>query len=535
VTAPIDDSASPKKKRPLNVIAPEFRPDVKCTVRVHEVTDAMISVLRRDEDLYQRADELVHVLRHDGDDSRFSPGTPLVRGAPLSWLVDRVSAHGRCVSWSSKADGWVMCPPPVARVQAVRERGEWDGIRHLEGVIEAPSLRADGTILQTPGYDASTRTLYIPNATFPSIADDPSHSDAVIAYAHLAEIFADFPYVDPSHRAAAIAAILTLLVRPYIRGSVPCWLFDASGPRSGKSLQTDVVSLVATGRQASRMTYPEEDEELEKVLASYALAGARIVPFDNVARAFGGAALDKCITATDQVDLRVLGSSTLRTLPWRAVVLASGNNVSCRGDMLPRVLSPRLESPLENPEERADLKHPDLRGYVLRQRPLLVADAITILRAFLRAGSPAQKSVARWGGFEAWSALVPHALVWVGAPDPLGARRGGADDEDPIRAAEATIVGQWERLIHASNGLDLTVSGAIAVLYPPPRADEPPDGFNDLREALEHLTSARPGVAPSSRKVGDTLRRLKSRPVGGRKMVSTPTKDGVARWRTTLC
>lgn len=33
---------------------------------------------------------------------------------------------------------------------------EWSGVPHLEGVACSPILRSDGTVLQTPGYDAET-------------------------------------------------------------------------------------------------------------------------------------------------------------------------------------------------------------------------------------------------------------------------------------------------------------------------------------------------------------------------------------------
>ncbi len=514
---------------PLSLADPEGRPDIRCTVKIHEVHDDMIVVLQRDPDLYQRSRELVHVIRCDEpDESGWISGAPTIRNAPLSWLTDRVSRNGRCIVFS-KDDVWKPCPPPSERVKCVLERGEWAGIRHLESIVEAPTMRPDGTIVQVAGYDRTTRVLYTPNTTFRLVADSPSHSDAVISYVHLADLFRDFPYVAPSHMSAVVSAILTLVGRPAIAGSIPCWLFDASSPRAGKSLQMDVVSIVATGRKASRMTYPEEDEELEKVLGAYALDGDRIVPFDNVARAFGGAALDKVVTATDNVDLRILGRTLKLTLPWRAMVMASGNNMSCRGDMLPRVLAPRIESPLENPETRQGLR--DLRAFALENRAALVIDALTILRAYVVAGRPAQP-IAKWGGFDEWVSLVASALVWVGAPDPTGARRGLVDDEDPTRAAEATIISGWDKL--CGGRPSLSVSGAISALYPghKPDPDAPPDGLDDMREAVEHVTRSKSGYAPSARALGDALRRMKSRVISGKKIVPDGQTGKVARWRT---
>ena len=498
---------------------------------VHEVTEAMTSALCADPDIYERSLELVHTIASDQRDADgWASGAPIVRACPTSWLVDRVSTHGRCVRFSRRGE-WSPCPPPNERVVAVRERGEWPGIRRLDSVIETPFARPDGSICQTPGWDEATRVLYLPSGRYPEILLEPTRTDAEIAYLALADVFRDFPYASESHRSATIAAILTLVSRPAILGSIPCWAFDASGPRQGKSLQTDVVSLIATGRRASRMTFPPSDEELEKIVSSYAISGARIVPFDNVDRAFGGAALDKVITATDTVDLRLLGSSVIRTFTWRALVIASGNGLDFRGDMLPRVLAPRLESPLERPEEREGLR--DLRAYAAEHRERLVAHALTIVRAFVVAGRPGQ-AVPRWGGFDEWVALIASALVWAGAPDPQGARRGGADDEDATRSAERALVVGWDRVCGERVQEGISTTDAVALLYPSLRRDEqlPPDGHDGVREAIELLTHCKQGMPPTKRALGAALSKLKGRNIGGKRLLLLGETHGIRRWGT---
>lgn len=535
VDDPFNQSMPPKpppKRPPLRIADPDLRRDIIISADTHLVTDAMSIALTDDPDIYQRANELVHVVRHeDEEDVRHKVGTPLVRVCPRSWVADRISKVARCLQVPKKGGDARHVGPPQARVLAVVERGTWRGVPHLDGVIEAPSMRPDGSIIQTPGHDKVTRTLYVPNAEFQAIPDEPTHSDAVLAYAHLADVFRDFPYVSEEHKAATVACLATLLVRPAILGSVPAWVFDAAAKRSGKSLQMDVVHLIATGRACSRMTFPDDDEkELESVLASYALAGARVVPFDNVrngGRGFGGAPIDKCVTATDMVDLRLLGASVLRTLPWRAVIMASGNNVTFCGDMIARVLAPRLESPLENPE-LVSLRN--LRAYALENRASLVSDALTILRAYVVSGRP--DVGIRWGGFEAWAALVPSALVWAGAPNPMGARRGtgGDSEDDPVRAVETALVLGWAKLC-AELPLGITAAKALVALYPAPKRDEPPDGRDELREAIDTLTGAKPGFTPATAKLAYVLRSLKGSPRGGLRLVSYGDGNAPARWR----
>lgn len=523
---------------PLRLAGPDLRPDILITPEVHETTEHMMRAILVDKDLYHRGGALVHTIASEevkrGEDVLVVKGTPVIRPTPQSYLTDRISRHARCVKKVKTKGGdekWNHIPPPPNSVRAVLERGSWPGMRELRGILEAPSMRPDGTIIQTPGYDEATKYLYEPNGAFPVIPDAPTHSDAVAAYGRLCEPFAQFPYSQESHRSATIAAVLTLLARPAISGSVPCWLFDASSSRSGKSLQVDVVHILATGRPASRMTYPEQDDELEKVLSSYAMRGAASVNFDNVARKFGGSALDKCITAVDTVDLRVLGATELVTLPWTAIIFASGNNVDCRGDMLPRVLSPRLETPLDNPEQRSDLTISDLRAWTKKNRGDLVRAALTILRAYCVAGGPDQ-NLPKWGGFESWTRFVPQAIAWVGAPDPMGARRGLEGDDDPEKQGALALVTGWAALC-ASLGkatTGLTAREAIAHLYP--GRDSPPDPLNDpLREAIEVVTDAKPGAPPSVAKLGYAIRRLKGKPIGRRRLLADGTVGGAHRWR----
>lgn len=513
------------------------RPDIPLVPDVHITTNLLIEALRSDPELYHRAGSLVHVVHADGDEAkrlRRSPGSPYARVAPTSYLGDRISTFARCVKRTKDEEGkniTVHVPPPKDRVLAVAERGQWPGLRELVGIIEAPAMRPDGSIIQDPGYDASTGYLYAPSTLFPEVDAHPSKSDCTAAFARLVDVFRDFPYVNGSHLSATISAILTLLARPAIDGSVPAYIFDASAPRSGKTLQVDAISIIVSGRTAARVNYPDNDEELEKVLAGYAQQGAQMVNFDNIARLFGSPCLDAAITAVDTVEIRLLGKTGQHTLPWRAVVCGSGNNVGFRGDMLARVLVPRLETNLDNPETRTDQRYPELREHVRGIRAELVYSALTLLRGYVAAGRP-DMGCARWGGFESWSRLIPQALRWVGADDPMGARRGLSGDEDAERVAMNGIIDGWRRLCqehgHGMNGM--TVKQVLTVLYPSKR-EGPPDGFDDLREALESVAETKPGFPPSPRRVGETLRKYRARPLGGRRLVTTGATVGALRWR----
>jgi putative DNA primase/helicase len=210
------------------------------------------------------------------------------------------------------------------------------------------------------------------------------------------------------------------------------------------------------------------------------------------------------------------------------VVVATGNNVEILGDTCRRVLVVRLDSSHERPEERTDFRHRDLRAYVRQHRADLVVAALTMLRAWHVAGRPGDG--ARWGSFEPWSALIPSAIVFAGGANPMAARptvMGIADSESSSLAA---LLDGWAKLATAEG---MTAKSAIATLYPPERfrGSGPPDGHDDLREAIETLTTPQPGKPPSPTRLGYALRKYRRRVVAGRMFDCALDRTGIARWR----
>jgi putative DNA primase/helicase len=72
-------------------------------------------------------------------------------------------------------DGHRQVNAPMEVVETYRSRvGRW-GLPVLAGVVTAPTLRRDGSVLDTPGYDAATGLLFDPcGASFPPIPRTPA-------------------------------------------------------------------------------------------------------------------------------------------------------------------------------------------------------------------------------------------------------------------------------------------------------------------------------------------------------------------------
>lgn len=519
-------------------VADKDRPTIEVTSDLEDVVHQVLEVLPGDPQLYQRGGQLVRIV-HDaepkGSRAKFAVGTPRLRAVDPAVLTYRVAALAKFTRWDARTDEMRNARPDSAAVSAVASLGEWPGVRPIVGVAEAPILQPAGTIFDVAGYDEVTGYVYEPSADFGRIPDRPSREDARRALAELSEPFAEFPWAKPAGLMAAVSAVLTLLARPAIDGPVPAVLFDKNTPGTGGSLCTDVVALIATGRPAPRMSWPEKPEECGKILDAYALRSPPLVNFDNITPAvpFTGASLDKYLTA-DVVELRILGRTEAPCVLWRALIMGSGNNISVTGDTVRRVVTARMETALERPQDRDGFRILDLRAWCRLHRVRLVRAALTVLRAYIAAGRPSV-GLKPWGSFEAWTALVPSALVWAGGASPLDARLDTSDGGDPELAALAAILAQWPR-VSGPNGE--TLRTVLARLYPggkaPPRERDPsPDEQADdaLREALEVLASPpRAGGAPDAKKLGANMRRFLRVVRGGLRLATTPNRDGIAVW-----
>jgi hypothetical protein len=324
----------------------------------------------------------------------------------------------------------------------------------------------------------------------------------------------------------AIGALLTTLARPGIVGAVPGFVFEASTQGSGKTLQIHEIAVVATGRPAGVMTYPvgrngeTNQEELEKVLSAYALSGARMIAFDNIWGALGGPALEKCLTSVENIDLRVLGATDLRTMPWSAVTCFSGNNMTMNDDIAQRVLISRLESPREDPRTRPakDFRHRDLLGAMRDRRAELVRDALTVLRAFFVAEDRERFDCGTWGSFEAWSKIVPPAIRYAGGPNILDARPSpGSLNQDDAADAHVTLMLKWP-----TDPAGTKARALIEKLFPVQKWNEPkpgPDGLDDLRAAVRVLTKTSETATPTASSLAGVLTKLRGKIRGGLQIV----------------
>lgn len=500
-------------------------PQIVISTIEHAVIDQAVAALATAPDVFQRANALTTVLRDPSAAKRIIrfAGSPRIAPLPIARLRELLTKVARWVKPKAAPNGLfdlVPAHPADWAVSGVAARGQWPGIRLIEAVTESPVLRPDGTILDRAGYDETTGLLYEPNAEFPPIDPRPTLDDARRAADELLSIVVDFPFAGDAHRAAWLAGLLTPIARFAIDGPCPMFLIDANTPGTGKSMLTDVIAMIASGREMTRTTYPDNDEEMRKRITSIALVGDRLMLLDNIAKTFGGSALDSALTARTWRDRLLSRSEMTGELPLFTVWYGTGNNVTLRGDVVRRIVWCRLESPEERPDQRQDFTINGLLAHVRENRPRLVAAALTLLRAHAVAGRP-RGDLLPFGSFEAWSGVVRSAVHWTTGLDPC---RTGEElrASDPEAIARAGLVAGWADLPDGRSGL--TAAAALKLV----KEDGATDRYATLREALMYW--GRKDELPSANSLGMRLNALKGRVIDGM-MIQSDTINHTQHWR----
>ena len=192
------------------------------------------------EGVYQRSGELVRVLRLGAatyDNGIIRPADTL-RIEPVSSEYMRYRLCDIAYWYGPTPEGRVQTRPAgPGRVHPLQGGRRLAEHAHLAGIIEAPTMRQDGSIITEAGYERSTGLYYDPGATvFPPIPEWPSRQDAERALRLLLlDVLREFPFVSDAARSVALALLMTPLVRPSVP-TAPLFGLDAPTPGTGKGL-----------------------------------------------------------------------------------------------------------------------------------------------------------------------------------------------------------------------------------------------------------------------------------------------------------
>ncbi|QBD81137.1 hypothetical protein EPA93_36260 [Ktedonosporobacter rubrisoli] len=345
-------------------------------------------------------------------------------GRPFTMQIDRAALRNELNEVANfyilKKEGeqvnFVDSKPPrdLADQLLALPPGKWP-LPPLKAIVEAPVLRANGTILDKPGYDAQTGLYYVPARGMErcQIPEQPTPEDVQAATSLIEKIFVDFPFEGQADRANAYALLLTPFVRYAVKKDIQLALLDANNAGTGKGLLANLVSIAATGETTSPMSAKNDDDEWRKAILTELLQSPRMVIIDNIRGMLESATLELMLTGGG-LNERILGQSKSAKPKNEATWIATGNNLLIGGDLARRSYRIRLLSQTAKPEERTDFAIADLEQWMYDHRPEVVSALLTLARAWYVAGQPQPLHVPRLGSFTHWAQTVGGILEYAG-------------------------------------------------------------------------------------------------------------------------
>lgn len=469
-----------------------------------EVIDATLEVMRKAPNLFDFGDVLVEVT----DEMKIKP----VKESNLRYLLGKIIQYYH--------DHKLKNPPPTLCKSIIEISRD---LKELKAVVSAPTLRSDGTVLFSKGYDERTGLLLNTDDVLVPVPEHPTEAEAKKALRTLMEPFDEFPFVDELARSVHLAALLTVVIRPSLPTS-PGFAYDAPVQGSGKSLLAGCVEVLGSGREPT--IWPDVDvrnvDEVRKRGFTAIRSGDRTVIWDNVVGEFDSAALAGMMTS-QMIKERLFNTQNVLEVPNRTLMIFTGNNFSPVNDMSRRVLICRIDPQTERPQARSFELNP--KDVCIFDRQRMVSGALTLIRFYLSSGS---KKICDTGSFSEWDTFVRQTVLYIGktiAPNEYVDIAKSIElnqAEDPEVEVLMQLFQSWHKTF---NSEWVTAKQVIAKV-----ADVWNDAeLTELREALQQLVG--PNWA-SSKSLGKALKKRNGRLIAGLKLECHGLNgDNAKSWR----
>jgi len=414
--------------------------------RLNELSDESLAEVVASNDppvVFVRAGSLVRLHQNE------SFAIELMSASYMKEVLARASRF-YILQQSGKETIEVDVSPTGELAQNILSMQQWLGLPKIKGIIETPVIRPDGSTLIKPGYDEPTSLYLNPIMDLDGLdmPDDltQEHAKAAARYI-LDEIFADFPFENEASRTNTLATLLSVIVRPMIKGNIPLTIIDKPQAGTGASLIVDLISKITVGREANMWGAPETEDEWRKAITGALVVGSPIIVIDNVVGRLKSASLTRALTAKIWAD-RQLGQNKMLHLPQESVWIATGNNIQIGGDIARRAIWVRLDANCARPWTRTGFKHPDILGWVEENHRSVITYLLIIARAWVLAGKP--KGSAHLGGFTEWAKTISGILEFASVSDFMGNSTQLYDLMDQDVQQWDIFLGEWYA-VHGSN------------------------------------------------------------------------------------
>ena len=403
-------------------------------------------------------------------------------------------------------------PPRAIAAQILDMVGEWS-FPPLNGIIQCPTLRRNGSLLDSEGYDDATGLVLVSNVKLEPIADQPSRKDAERALALLTALLVEFPFANEASRSVALSMLMTPVLRAAMTVA-PLHLATAPTAGTGKSYLADCASMIASGDRCAVEAASPNAEETEKRLVGAALNGYPVIALDNCSETLQSDLLCQ-VTERPLMMLRALGKSDKYRIPNAFTCFANGNNIAVAADLVRRTIRCAMDANSERPESREFTTNP--LAAISQARGQYVAAILTIARAYVMAGRP--NPLKPLASFEEWSLLIREPLAWLDCADPV-ATMDSLRQTDPNAIERQTVFETWKSEIGVGRERACLTAELVSAT----------DSRPALREALLTIAAQRFGDKIDPKALGKWLSKNENTLAAKCKLLVDHTNAARPRW-----
>lgn len=284
-------------------------------------------------------------------------------------------------AWSKDANRLLPGAFPKDVGSLARESWFRRELQQIDLYTRTPVVMPDGDVINSPGYHAASR-VYYEGSEIPILAG----TERLDRYLDVVN------FMRASDRAAAVAAMLSVLLKPWFAGAKPMVAVVGNQPAVGKSSLARAIGHVE-GDRSDAIGWSSREEELEKQLGTVFARGSQVVTIDNVRpdprrrdAAIGNTTLESLVTS-ERYGLRRLGTNEMIEGPNHPLILMTLNEGEFTTDLASRILWCRLfyegdanersDSPIGPPDE-----------YIRRHRVEILGELLGMVCRWQRAGRP---------------------------------------------------------------------------------------------------------------------------------------------------
>lgn len=278
----------------------------------------------------------------------------------------------------------------------------------ITGVLTHPTVRLDGTVLNTPGIDRDTGLFATDSVMLDCRAYTLVEARAA-AQRLVANCLPGFRFESPQDRDAALSGFFLAVMRRVL-DIAPGFAALANHQWSGKTTLCRAIHLVATGRDMPVSNLPMRDDgEGEKLIAAVLARNPEMVCFDNIPEGYTvrSKTLAQALTAA-VFEARLLGVSRMLSCQTNVLIAVTGNNLSFGSDEVGRFLSTRLTG-------RGTDGPSAVLPYFMAVRQQVLQDIVGCVAGYIQ---HCGETLATPSRFVQWDRMVRYPMIWLGFSDP---------------------------------------------------------------------------------------------------------------------